>query len=439
MRGLRTLALLVVFLGLLGYVYFYESKQPDSSVEQKARAFAVESDTIEELTVRPAGGESATLKKSAEGWALVEPVAAKADENEVTGLTQGLASLEIQRVVDENATDFAQYGLAEPKVEVSFRAAGTSEPIRLLVGERTPTGGEVYARTAASNRVFLIASYLESTFSRTPFDLRDKTILTFERDAVTGLEVSRQAGAVSLTRADNAWRLARPVSASADSGTVEGVIGQLQSGRMTSLIATDGASLAEYGLDRPVLTATVTTTAGPRTIEVGKEASGDGVYARDTSRPLVFTISRTLVTELDKSPSDYRRKDVFDFRSFNAERVEITRDDKTLVFEKAADANDDASATWRRTLPTPGEIDGATLDTALSQLSALRVESFVDAAGGQTSATVAVTFDAGKKQEQVIFRRSGTDLYAVREGEPGAATVNAASFDSALTAFDALQ
>ena len=40
------------------------------------------------------------------------------------------------------------------------------------------------------------------------------------------------------------------------------------------------------------------------------------MYAKDVSRPLVFTVDKTLADDLKKSPADYRLKDIFDFREF---------------------------------------------------------------------------------------------------------------------------
>jgi hypothetical protein len=441
MRGWRsTLALVVVCGGLFGYIYVYESDQTATPADQAPLAYNIESDALEEIAVTSAGNESVTVRKGADGWALVEPTAAGADQTEVNGLAQSLASLRVQRVVDENPADVAQYGLDPARVEVGFRAAGDAAMTRLLLGDRTPTGSEVYARTAGESRVFLVSSYLESTFTKSPFDLRDKRILIFERDTVTGLDVTHGNSAVALTREDGAWRLSRPIQASADYSTAEGVIGQIQSARMTSLAASDAPDLAAYGLDRPALTASVVTGDGRRTLEIGTPAPDGGVYARDTSRSLVFTIAQALVTELETPAADYRRKDLFDFRSFNASRFELTRGGTTRVFEKSAAEGDSTTDTWRQVAPTTGDIDSAMVETALSQLSGLRIESFADPAStGEAVATVQVRFGDGPREERAIFHRAGTDVYATRVDEPGAARLDAAAFDSALAAFDAVQ
>jgi Domain of unknown function (DUF4340) len=443
MRGFKsTLILLVVFLGLLGYIYFYESRRPATPpVEEKPKAFTVQPDKIEELNVKAASGETTRLKKAAAGWEVVEPVSMTAAESEVNGITQGLASLEIQRVVDENPSDLAQFGLAQPKVDVAFRANGQTGLTHLLIGDKTPTGSELYAKTQDQKKVFLISSYLDGTFNRTPFDLRDKAILKFDRDKVTGLEIARPKDALTFAKDGSRWNLDKPIRATADSGTVEGLIGQIQSAQMVALTANDAKELNQYGLDKPSVTTTIVTGDGRTTLQVGKRSSDGGAfYARDAARPLVFTISQALVTDLEKPVSDYRLKDIFEFRPFNATRLELTRDKQTLVFEKSKGADPNAPGTWQAVAPVKKDVDNTKFDGAVTKLSGLRADSFVDlnaSTGLKTPvASVVVKFDDGKKEERVAFGKSGSDVYAARGDEAGAAKLDAAAFDSAMNAFN---
>ena len=56
----------------------------------------------------------------------------------VSGLTSNLSTLELQRVIDENPPDLAEYGLAQPRIEVTFKAGGQEH--RLQIGRKTPRG-----------------------------------------------------------------------------------------------------------------------------------------------------------------------------------------------------------------------------------------------------------------------------------------------------------
>lgn len=442
MRGFRsTLILLVIFFGLLGYVYFYESKRPATPpVEQKPKAFNVEADKIEELSVKAASGETTRLKKESGTWQVVEPTSVTAAQSEATSMTQSLAALEVQRVVEENPSDLSQFGLAQPKVDVGFRAGGQTGLTHLLIGDKTPTGSELYAKLLDQKKVFLIASYLDSTFNRTPFDLRDKAILKFDRDKVTALELARPKDAVAFAKEGSQWGLSKPIRAMADHATVEGMIGQIQSAQMIALTANEAKDLKQYGLDKPQVTATIVSDGGKATLQVGKSSSDGSYYARDAARPLVFTISQALVTELQKPPSDYRLKDIFQFRPFSATRLELTRDNQTLAFERPKGTDPNTPGKWQEVAPVKKDVDNTKFETAATQLSALRADSFVDKSPAPALknpvATILVKYDDGKKEERVTFGRSGSDVYAARVNEPGVARLDAAAFDSAMNAFN---
>ena len=441
MRGGRsTLILVAVFLGMLGYYVYDSRRDPAPAADEKPKAFTVEADKIEELTVKAPGGETTKLRKGSAGWEMVEPTGTPADQTEATSIAQTLSTLEIQRVIDENASELAQYGLAEPKVEIEFRASGQKTPTRLQLGDKTPTGGELYAKTPDSKRVFLIASYLDSTFNKTPFALRDKAVLKFERDKVTALEIVRPKDALAFAKEGSDWNLTKPSRASGDYSAIEGVIGQIQSAQMTALTATESKDLKEYGLDKPALSATVIAGSGRHTLEVGKASPDGSVYARDTARPIVFTISKALATELEKPALDYRKKDIFDFRPFNATRIDLTRDNVTSVYEKVKGTGENAPDKWQLTAPTKKDLDTTKFEAALPQISGLRAESFADtvpaAALKTPAAIVTVKSDEGKKEERVTFGKSASDTFAVKSGESGAAKVETSAFDNALKAFD---
>src|SRR5690606_10493649 len=154
-----------ILIALVAYLYFVESKRtPGSDIEKRPKVFSVDESAIDEITIKAESGETTTLRKSGSDWQIVAPTSAEADSSEVSGLTMHLASLEEQRLIDENPSDVQEFGLDNPRVEVAFKAGGAEH--RLLIGSRTPTGGDMYARTAASPKVFLIASYLDSTFNR---------------------------------------------------------------------------------------------------------------------------------------------------------------------------------------------------------------------------------------------------------------------------------
>lgn len=443
MRGFRsTLILLAIFLGLLGYIYFYESKRPAGDTpETKAKVFTVESDKINELSVKAASGERTELKKTGGKWSLVQPEQTGVDESEISSITSGLSNLEIQRVVEENPADLKQYGLAEARVEVGYKTE-TGDTRRVLIGDKTATGGDLYAKLPNEKKVFLIAGYLDGTFNKTPFNLRDKGVLTFEREKVDALEIDASDPNGSHMRfekkAGEDWNMTRPVAARADVPAVEGVIGRLQSAQMKSIVAPDAAKPSEYGLDKPALTVTIGAASARHQLLIGKEAPESAVFAREASRSMVFTVDKSIVDDIKKPVADFRDKDLFKFRSFNAERLELTRGKDTWVFEKSKGAGGEEK--WKQLSPAAKDLDTSKMDTLLMKLSNLRAKSFPEPkvkTGIESPAlTVKARFDG--KEERVVFGRSGDNVYAARGGDPGAAQIETTDFDDAGKALDDL-
>src|SRR4029453_5588898 len=134
------------------------------------------------------------------------------------------ASLEVNREVEASAADLKQYGLDPPRVELSFRVKGQKDEKKLALGEKTPTGGDLYARVPGQNRVFLVSSFLDSTFNKTPFALRDKAILKVERDKVEGLDLQSGTTEIQLAKKGSEWILVKPIAARADYAAVEAAV-----------------------------------------------------------------------------------------------------------------------------------------------------------------------------------------------------------------------
>lgn len=443
------LILLVVGIALGAYIYFVERKRPPSDEpEAKPKVFeGLEAADIEELIVTAPEDEVTRLEKREGAWHIVEPMKTAADEAEVNGITSGLTSVERVEVVDENPNNLKEFGLEPARAAIAFRTGDATQPRRLLIGDRAPTGAELYAKLPGEPRVFLIQSYLESSLVRTTFQLRDKTALKFDRDAAESVELVTPDHRIKLTHAPSDWRIAEPLAVRADFGTAESLVGRLSSSQMKSIVSSEPpepAALRKMGFDRPTVSATVATGSARATLVVGAKTPEGDYYARDSSRPLVFTVEPALVEEMIKPVAEFRRKDLFESRAFTATRVEIVRDGKTYVFEKVKTAANEGPTAqkWRQTAPTTRDIDLSKMDPMLSGFTNVRAQSWVpDAAGlGLDEPQIALTlwYDEGKKQERLAIARKGNDVYVSRSDEPGAANISVTDYETAVRALDEL-
>jgi hypothetical protein len=450
MRGLRSTIALIVVLGALGaYIYFVTWKKgPDDDAKKKEQVFtALVPDKIENLKIKSDKGETTTLTKTGGQWQITEPVTATADNSEAVQIASGLSSVDVVRVIDENPASLKDYGLAEPRIEVAFKIAGEKDYRHLLIGDKSPTGADLFAKRGNDKKVFLIPGFQEASFNKGTFDLRDKTLIKFDREKVDAAEVVASGKTLAIAKDGGEWKITRPLPVRADFGSVEGLLGRLQTLQMKSIVKSDPtpADLKTYGLDKPEQSITLNLGSARATLQLGGKAPDGTIYARDASKPTVVTVEGALADDLKKGTDDYRRKDIFEFRPYNANRIELIRDGQTVAFEKVkADAKDakDAPEKWRRVSPTAADANKDTIDGLLSRLSNMRAASFVEATTktglDKPALTVVVKFDDGKKEERVTFGKVENDVFASRPGEPGAAKVDATDFSEALKALDEL-
>jgi hypothetical protein len=441
MRGVRFLILLLIAIPLGWYAYRDSKKGPVDDVPKKAKVFAVEADKIDELEIKAESGDRTALKKKGNDWEITQPVSGPSDQATVSGITSNLSSLEIQRVIDDNPGDLKQYGLASPRVEVAYKAGGQQQ--RLEIGDKSPTGSDLYAKRADSKRVFLIPAYLDSTFNHKTFDFRDKTVLKVDREKVDTLEIATDKRTERFEKKNGDWTIAEPAVGKAEFSAVDNLVSRITSLQMKSIV-NDASNAKQYELDKPAATIRVGSGSSLATLLIGKAADNGTVYAKDAARPAVFTIESSLVDDVKKDVSEYRLKDLFDARSFNTTKVEIARNGQTTVFEKTKTKDKDGKETekWRQTAPSTKDVDTAKVEALISAASGARATGFVDSTAktglDKPELTVSFTYDEGK-QERVSFARSAGTAYAQRSGATGAAKIDASALDAIVKALEDLK
>ena len=426
-RGRSTLVLLVLAAALGGYIWFVEMKrEPDSDEPKGEKVFAaLEADKIAALTVTASNGDVTTLKKEGLGWKIEKPVQVAADASEVSGVTSNLATLDLTRVIDEKPASLETFGLDKPRLQLTFTAAG--KPRTLLLGAKTATGGDTYAKLDDAARVFTVPSWLEQSLDKTTFQLRNKAVVSVDREAVDHLAIIGAPGTIELKKDGSDWRLVQPIQGRADSAEVGSLLTRLSSGQMQAIVAEQPATLDTYGLHPP--RTTVTATGSSKTLAqvfVGSPSGDAAVHMRDASRPLVFTVEKALADDLQRPASAYRAKDVFAFRIFNLSRLVVLRHDTSRTFEKKKTGTGaNATETWTQTAPADSSVKAATIDDLASRLSTMRAESWADAPKTSTPVmNVVATFDGGKEERVSIVEAAG-EMFALRDGEPGAARLTA--------------
>ena len=375
----------VAVLGALGaYIYFVESKREDEPEKKKEKVFAAFDKTkVEGLALSAPGQEEVQLVRDKDGWRMTAPQAVAADAGEADSLLTTLEGLETDGVVSESPTDLAEYGLAAPRSTVRVRLQGAAEPVVLLIGDKTPDGSAVYARVPTAARVFTLPSYVEGSFTKKPFDLRDRNVLHIQRDAVTSIDIKGPEGAYALAKdAKGEWGFIRPLRTRAGRWSADGLLGTLENLRMEAVAAENATDLRKFGLVPPARTLTLGLAGGAtRTLEVGSSPSEGRHHVHVAGSPLVAIIPGALVGDLAKGMGELRAKRLLEVSTYDVEGFDVETAGTRRVHVRTTSKDDQGAdvQTWKRTAPDAKDLDSTRVQNALFAGGGLEVVEFIDA------------------------------------------------------------
>ncbi len=411
----RKLLIATVLLAILGAGVWWSNKQkaaeeakpkPDTT----PKVVSIPSDQVTQLAFKPKNGEQTVVKKTGENkWQMLQPTTYRVDNDTVSSVTSTLSSLTADELVAEKPVDLKPFGLAEPSFELAVtKKDGKTDQI--LIGDDTPTGGNVYVKLASSPRVYSMSSSLKSSLDKSAQDLRDKRLLTFDSDKLTRVQLTARKQSIEFGKNNqNEWQILQPKPLRADGWQVEELIRKLRDAKMDTSSSSEEdnkKAAAAFASATPVGTAKVTDNSGTQTLEVRK--SKDDYYAKSSVVDGACKVTSELGQGLDKGLDDFRNKKVFDFGFSDPTKIDVRRDNTTKTYAKTGDK-------W---YSGPKQIDSASLQSFIDKLRDLSATKFPETGGGTPVMDLTVTSNDGKRVEKVQITKQGNDYFAKRENEP---------------------
>ena len=162
MAGKRLIILAILFCALLSYIFLVENKKPDQEIQSGSslvKVFSISQKKISEIDVVH-GSNRAVFKNMGDEWHISRLQGPNKSQELVQSLISSIIDLVKIEVIDENPADITQYGLEDPKITVTLFLKSKAPPVRLLIGNESPTGISLYAMVEGEGTVILVGSYL---------------------------------------------------------------------------------------------------------------------------------------------------------------------------------------------------------------------------------------------------------------------------------------
>ena len=368
---LKTVILISLFFAALFLVVLYVGRKEGEKEGEEyysRELLTFDKEEVDELSIENASGR-VVCRKVGEDWQIVEPVTVDAHRGAIQAVLANLERARLTRflVLDDESTEDAlkKYGLALPHVKVSLHVGGRLLDT-VLFGNENPSGRYVYVKKDSEDRIGMVELYRRTGVDKQWGELRNKTTLKFKRALATKLRIESQADTVEVTKSGAEWQMKLPTEARGDREAIEAILQGLAS-PVEEFVDDAPNSSRPYGLDPPTLRVEVSVGDAVHSLWVGSEQEGS-YYARDLSRPPVFTLDSSFVHQLNRASFELKSRKLFDFTREEVNRVEFAYRDSSILCVRD-------SVVWLA-VPQDRPINAMELQAVLFNMEKLKVEKF---------------------------------------------------------------
>jgi Domain of unknown function (DUF4340) len=336
---------------------------------------------VQEIQLARGTDAPVVVQRQAEDtWRLTTPVSAKADAQQVRAMIQRLHDVKVQAFIAEDATDLDSYGLQTPAWHVSLNVGQDHAPLTLSLGKVDSERKGVYAKRDEMAPVYLLPQELWDNLPKTATALRDKTLMKYEREHITRLEIQAPNEHMVITSTGpRQYTIEQPVQTPGDGEAIYSLLWDIQDLKAKDFVAETPDALDLYGLDAPRRRITVwekapaAQEATQHELLLGAEApDGQGVYARLGEGPVIYLVGNTETQRImSKTAFDLRNKKLFAFTADKVQKIRLQYPAANFTIERHGNA-------WKLTEPQKQDIPQRwKVDHVLYELSTLEYAQIV--------------------------------------------------------------
>ncbi len=318
---------------------FVDSLVVDTERLRNQNVFDIPRFEVSAFSIRMPSDESANsikgnfrrigLVRDGSKWKFETPIVASADSNEVDAFLGEICQISAKSFPNITA---AEAGFDISALPTTVTIEGTNRRQVLLIGGKTKDGTQVYARLEDNPTIFTLDASAFRNLSDIQTTLRDKSLMRFDIEKITSLDISKGGRVVRFSRLKSGvWDVTGEdskgavVTYKADAQALAALLLKLSKMRVRQFVSdAPGENVAPYGIVPSSLKITVTQSDQSASgLSIGKAYENGGeklVYARLDGSDAIFGISGDIAELSDTDILRYRSKIV----EFLPEKATIT-------------------------------------------------------------------------------------------------------------------
>lgn len=303
-----TLLMLMVFVGLGGYLYLVEfpAEQREKKQETVQKQILPFPETaITGLSITTAQGLVEFKLTEPGKWSIVAPLQTDADNREVQSLIRALVTGAVTRTVEEQATQLAPYGLEQPVTTLTLTAGTQQETIS--IGDSGPLSNTLYALRGSDRHVLLTNLAPKDFVNKSLMTFRRKELLRFVQNEVERVRLTYPTTEIVIynmakDKPRPSWKIRYPIEAEADQNEVRSLMFRLEDLKALGIIdpGPERETVAKT-LTTPKVKITLHTSTGDQSVRLylPNPQSGEAIAETTADAPL-YRINPALIKDLTK-------------------------------------------------------------------------------------------------------------------------------------------
>jgi hypothetical protein len=305
-----------VFLVSSSVVSTFE-KKPDDLRNHQILSF--DQPEVQSLSLKSAKGDLQLTKDSDDRWWIAGKETIAADSPGVRGMLNALSMGRIKEFFNDSADEYHGLGLDKPLIDVRLTYGKDKALKHLIIGppksslrKKTPAPdirkdsesslSEIYlARDESRPDLFFVEKDLVDKLLKTPSEVRDKALASFQRWDVDFLYLVNTKGTFTFTKSNGEW-FAAGTNKKAKWDGINAILDAME--KPVKDWIDKPAPLSAYGLDNPPIRV-VLKKGGTVLVDcpIGKAAK-DGIYAQLKGDSSVKVADPDGLGALDKAETD---------------------------------------------------------------------------------------------------------------------------------------
>lgn len=297
----------LILAGLGAYLYYVEipaQRTEEQTKVQHTKLLPFEEREITGLTVNSDGQEITLAPGSGQNWVMTAPLRADADTREVQAMIRALVTGKVTRVVEEQATALAPFGLEKPSGQITVTAGTRHETF--AIGDIGPLSSTLYVLRGSDRKVLLTDMAPKDVLNKTVMTFRRKEILRFDQAGIDRIRLTYPTTEIVLYGADEKpkrkWKIRYPIEAEADQTEVRTLLFRLEDLKAIGIIDPGPErEAAARKLTAPKVKVTVHAGGADQVVKLYQPDPSSGeAFAETTPDAPIYRINPTAIRDLTK-------------------------------------------------------------------------------------------------------------------------------------------